>query len=529
MGKVEVVYSSTLSPSDPEENPVLIIGKLPNLKSISFEQLKCKLDPRVTADGYEAALAALQTTDSCPLWMNNATIAAVPSKASRHNTPSRAHSISRSVKSCMLGFGNEFVVLVTRREELFASAMAVARCYPQYNMKTHAAAPKQRFITVEIVLTCGHLLTQEDVELLTYSAKCVRLSAKIVDTPCAQMHTDAFLQEIVTVSNELELSPVIIRGEELKEKGFGGIYGVGKAAINPPALVVLGHNPPGATLNVAWVGKGIVYDTGGLSMKTKTTMPGMKMDCGGAAGVLGAFAVAVKSGFKENLYAVFCLAENAVGPKAQRPDDVVTMYSGRTVEVNNTDAEGRLVLGDGVAFAQKDLKADVILDMATLTGAQGIATGKYHACVLTNNEDWEEITIEAGKVSGDLCHPIPFSPELHFSEFSSAVADMQNSVSDRSNAQPSCAGLFIMSHIGFDWPGVWIHVDMAAPVHFGDRATGYGVGLLNHMFGAWIRSPLFKENSPVLKSTMKLSPIKLTRGGSEEESNQRKKIKIAVT
>lgn len=99
-------------------------------------------------------------------------------------------------------------------------------------------------------------------------------------------------------------------------------------------------------------------------------MPGMKRDCGGAAAILGAFRLAVLAGFKENLHAVFCLAENSVGPLATRPDDIHTLYSGRTVEINNTDAEGRLVLADGVFYAHKDLKADIILDMATLTGGQ---------------------------------------------------------------------------------------------------------------------------------------------------------------
>jgi len=451
-------------------------------------------------------LGVLQNTESCPLWLNSATIATVPSKATRHNTPSRAHSISKMVKSLLPGAGDEYVVLVTTRDELFASACAIARVYPEYNMKTLSATPPPRTVTVEIILASGESLAREELELLDNAAKSVRLSARIVDAPCSVMHTDAFLQEVVAVGNELQLSPLIIRGEDLREKGFGGIYGVGKAAVNPPALVVLSHLPPDATMTVAWVGKGIVYDTGGLSMKTKTTMPGMKADCGGAAGILGAFALAVKSGFRENLHAVFCLAENAVGPKAQRPDDVVTMYSGRTVEVNNTDAEGRLVLGDGVAFAKNDLKADIVVDMATLTGAQGIATGKYHASILTNNDEWEAITVKAGKVSGDLCHPVPFTPELHFSEFSSPVADMQNSVSDRGNAQPSCAGLFIMSHLGFDWPGAWIHVDMAAPVHSGDRATGYGVALLNHMFGSWLKIPLLKDNAPKLASVVKIAP-----------------------
>lgn len=107
------------------------------------------------------------------------------------------------------------------------------------------------------------------------------------------------------------------------------------------------------------------------------------------------------------------------------------MYSGKTVEINNTDAEGRLVLADGVAYAKKDLKANIIVDMATLTGAQGIATGKYHGAVLTNDEEWEIRCIDAGRASGDLLAPIVYCPELHFSEYTSAVADMKNSVSVR--------------------------------------------------------------------------------------------------
>ena len=105
-------------------------------------------------------------------------------------------------------------------------------------------------------------------------------------------------------------------------------------------------------------------------LQTKTGMPGMKRDCGGAAGILGAFYVAVKNGFKDTLHCVLCLAENAVGPLATRPDDIHIMYSGKTVEINNTDAEGRLVLADGVSYAARDLSADIVLDMATLTGAQ---------------------------------------------------------------------------------------------------------------------------------------------------------------
>jgi probable aminopeptidase NPEPL1 len=116
--------------------------------------------------------------------------------------------------------------------------------------------------------------------------------------------------------------------------------------------------------------------------------------------------------------------------------------------------------------------------------------------VLTNSEEWEVAGVKAGKNSGDLVFPIPFAPELHFSEFNSAVADMKNSVANRDNAQSSCAGLFIMSHLGFEFPGVWVHFDIASTAETGERATGYGVALLNTLFGKWSSSPLLKSLSP---------------------------------
>lgn len=121
-----------------------------------------------------------------------------------------------------------------------------------------------------------------------------------------------------TVGKELNLEPLVIEGEELNRQGFGGLYNVGKAAKNSPKLVVLSNLKPQAKRTVAWVGKGIVYDTGGLCIKSRVGMCGMKVDCGGAAGVLGAFYTAVKLGFEDNLHAVFCLAENAIGPDAYR-------------------------------------------------------------------------------------------------------------------------------------------------------------------------------------------------------------------
>lgn len=494
-------FSGTLSASDPATHGVLIVGQVKHLTQVKFDDIKVKFADRVDYEMFYNGVTTLHPspTDSCSLWFNSATVAGLPTKCSRHNTPSRAHHLTKIVKSCMVG-GEEFIVLVCERGDLFASACAIARAFPLYSGKTNLSE-EPRVVTVEVVLVGPGKeegLSADDIQALTVASEGVRLAAKITDMPCAEMHTDAFVQEIKTVGEKLGITAMVIQGEELQRRGFGGIYGVGKAAVRKPAMVVLSHKPQGATQNIAWVGKGIVYDTGGLCLKSKTGMGGMKRDCGGAAGILGAFYSAVTLGFKENLHAIFCLAENAVGPEAQRPDDIVKMYSGRTVEINNTDAEGRLVLGDGVAYAQKDLKCETIVDMATLTGAQGIATGKFHAGIVTNSENMESLCMSAGRSSGDLVHPLPYTPELHFVEFSSVLADMKNSVAERSNAQVSCAGLFIHSHIGFDFLGTWLHIDMASPVCVGERATGYGVALLATLFGSMSESKLLRSIGPVM-------------------------------
>ena len=489
--------------SDPAQVPVAVIGQISNLKRAAWNEISHRLEPSITESVWKRAISSLHPapTDTCSLWMNGGSVGAFSGKTSRHNMPSAAYHIPKLLRSsCLRGKCDEVILIVCKESEAFACGCAVARSYSLFSMRSDrggAKAEKNLFIEFVVVgeSTCK---LQNIASCLQDAADSIQMAARIVDTPCNFMNTTAMVDEAKQVGKELGIQPFVISGEDLDRKGFGGIYGVGKAAEHPPALVVLSHCPADASVTIAWCGKGIVYDTGGLSIKGKTTMPGMKRDCGGAAAILSAFKAAVKRGFKQNLHCVLCLAENSVGPTATRPDDIHILYSNRSVEINNTDAEGRLVLGDGVAYASKDLKADIILDMATLTGAQGVSTGKYHGAVLTNNELWESASVYAGRMSGDLTHPLVYCPELHFAEFNSAVADMKNSVADRSNAQSSCAGLFIGSHLqgAFNFPGVWVHVDMAYPVHSGERATGYGVALLLVLFGKATNDDFLRLLSP---------------------------------
>ncbi len=448
------------------------------------------------------------------------TLGCLPSgPASRHNCVAKPHAATEIVKSVAGGDGTLRILLtLASADHAVALGTAVARAFPLYSHKGGASSgaaaganggskPPRKVevvfnMTTSALGTCGVLgntgeAFDRSVSLLhklESLAAGIQLAARLVDAPPNEMHTDAMVEEAGQVLHRLKqlktqdrVSVRVIRGEELKDKGFGGLYGVGKAAVNPPALVVLSLVPTPCKDKekekaVVWVGKGIVYDTGGLSLKTKTGLPGMKRDMGGAAAILAAFETAVRMGYKKGpLHAVLCLAENSVAANATRPDDIHVMYSGKTVEINNTDAEGRLVLGDGVAYAVKHLNPEIVLDMATLTGAQGVATGKRHAAVYCNDEFLESTLVTVGKETGDLAFPVPYAPEFFQKEFASAVADMKNSATSRENAQCSCAGEFIGSHLG-DWVGKagnkWGHIDMAYPVHVGERATGYGVCLL---------------------------------------------------
>jgi len=275
-----------------------------------------------------------------------------------------------------------------------------------------------------------------------------------------------------------------LRGKALVDAGLGGIHGVGRAARSEPRMLVASWNPGRKrSRHVALVGKGVTYDTGGLNLKVGGSMPGMKCDMGGAAAVLGAFRALVQGGCKQRLSLVLCLAENAIGPLSVKPDDVLTMHSGKTVEINNTDAEGRLLLADGVSWAARKLGADLVVDAATLTGAQLVSTGLLHAGLVCNGAEVEAAMVRAGLASGDLVHPLPFLPAFHKLEFKSAVADMRNSVKNRMNAQSSCAAQFVHWHL--EGTGVdWAHVDLAGPAYIEDRGTGFGVALLEEFVQA---------------------------------------------
>jgi len=404
-------------------------------------------------------------------------VGVLPDRLSRYNSPTRAHAIGEVVAKASPSRFKKLLVLalVDRPEHAVPALNAVARRFPLFSRKSKKRKAASQLSLLAYNGSKPIAIDASAKELLA----ATREAAKLVDMPAAELDTRAFAREakkLLSKHKSLKVQEIV--GKKLAEGGFGGIYGVGRCALSAPRLFHASYRPRSARgPQVALVGKGVVYDTGGLSLKSSAGMCGMKGDMGGAAAMLGAFHALVSAKVKTRIDLVLCMAENMIGPEAIRPDDILTMHSGKTVEINNTDAEGRLLLADGCSFAARKLGADIVIDAATLTGAQSLSTGLVHAAIMSNDAELEQQLLGAGQRSGELTHPLMFAPELYQREFSSAVADMRNSVKNRRNAQCSCAGQFIYSHV--ESTGVrWGHIDLAGPAMPKDRGTGFGVGLV---------------------------------------------------
>jgi len=421
--------------------------------------------------GPRGALVSAVNPDAGP---ERIVLIALPDEVSRYSCAARSIHADELLKKAELAGGTTAVIACAEKpEHALPLARALARAWPLYSRATGKKTKRVARFCSLASNGAPAPLTKADQAIVTWS----RWAARLVDMPTAELTTADFVRETRKAAKGLpHLTVSVLNAKDLLAKGLGGLHAVGRTAIHGPRLLLLRYRPPGAKHLAGLIGKGIVYDTGGLSLKNAAGMFGMKMDMGGAAGVVGAALALADGGHKQGFVCAAALAENAIGPDAYRPNDILDMHSGKTVEINNTDAEGRLVLADALSYVGRTYKPEVLIDMATLTGAQLVATGWRHASVISNRAGLETAAVAAATAGGDLVHALPFAPELYQVEFASKVADMRNSVADRMNAQTSCAAQFIYSHIDdLDLP--WLHVDMAGPAERGGRATGYGVAL----------------------------------------------------
>jgi leucyl aminopeptidase len=326
--------------------------------------------------------------------------------------------------------------------------------------KTEAPKPRASHVVV-------HGTAAPDAERLAEvaaMADAVALVKDLVSTPAEWLGPADFAAKAEEAVSELPVSVEILDEDALREGGYGGILGVGQGSDRPPRLVHLEYAPDGATRHIALVGKGITFDTGGLSLKPAASMVGMKYDMCGAATALAVLRAVATIGAQVKVTAWLCISDNMPSGRATRPGDVVRIADGTTVEVLNTDAEGRLVLADGLVAASRE-HPDLIVDVATLTGAISVALGTRHAGVMGDDETVAHYLAVAAE-TGELAWQLPLPAHME-DELDSPIADLQNAKIGDPAGGSLFAGLFLRRFVGrtsdeADAPRIpWVHLDIA--------------------------------------------------------------------
>ncbi|MEZ2388690.1 leucyl aminopeptidase [bacterium RCC_150] len=301
--------------------------------------------------------------------------------------------------------------------------------------------------------------------------RAVNATRTLVNQPPSHLYPESFADAAKELSKGLPVKVTVWDEKRLEKEGFGGILGVGKGSTRQPRLVKVEYAPAKATKKIAFVGKGITFDTGGISIKPALGMGDMKSDMAGAAVVLNTVLAIAELGLPVKATAWLCIAENMPSGAAQRPADVLTVYGGKTVEVLNTDAEGRLVMADGIVAASLE-QPDAIIDVATLTGAQLIALGNRTAGVMGSDSVTGALKAAADR-AGELVWPMPLPEELRAS-LDSQVADIAN-IGERHGGMMTAA-VFLREFVGKDANGEqipWAHIDIAGPSFNNGSPYGY--------------------------------------------------------
>jgi leucyl aminopeptidase len=299
-------------------------------------------------------------------------------------------------------------------------------------------------------------------------ANAVNLVRDLVNTSPLELSPAALADAAVQAAGAAGITFEVLDEAALAAAGYGGLIGVGMGSTRPPRLVRLSYTHPEAAKTVAFVGKGITFDSGGLSLKPPKSMETMKCDMGGAAAVLAATVAAAELSIPVNIVTYMTIAENMPGSGAQRPSDVITIYGGTTVEVLNTDAEGRLVMADGLARSAED-HPDVVVDVATLTGAATVALGRRTAGVMGSSDAVAASVASLMREAGEPAWAMPFPEELR-KGLDSTVADLANVSPDREGGM-MVAGLFLREFVPEG--AAWAHLDIAGPA-FNEKAPfGY--------------------------------------------------------
>ena len=408
-------------------------------------------------------------------------------KVADQDTPLDAEALRRAVGSATRQLGGLAKVAVVAPGPGVAGAIAAAEgaLFGAYAVLSAATGSTSAPVKSLIILT----LEARDRSLRTAIKRAITLgqattyARDLVNQAPNELYPETFAAQVKTRAAGSAVKVSVLDEGGLARGAFGGHLTVGAGSARGPRLVTLRYTPDKAKKHIAFVGKGITFDSGGLSLKPTASMKTMKCDMAGAAAVAAAVFAIAELGLPVEITAHLCLAENLIGPGACRPSDVITIRGGKNVELNNTDAEGRIVMADGLALASEK-KPDLIVDIATLTGAAVAALGDRTAAFLSNDDDLRKTVKDVADAVGEPFWPFPLLEDIR-PALDSPVADLLQS----GPTGVIFAGWFLAEFVGKGKNGQpipWAHLDIAGPA-FNDKApwgytpkqgTGFGIRTL---------------------------------------------------
>jgi leucyl aminopeptidase len=339
-----------------------------------------------------------------------------------------------------------------------------------YSFERYKSEPKECEIA-EILIAAedkeGKLAEYDNMKNLFESAKIIATATNftrdLVNTTPEDIYPEAMAEIAKELAERNDLTCKVLDEHELKAQGMNAMLAVGRASRHQPRLIHLSYRPEKPLHVISLVGKGLTYDSGGLSLKPATSMVTMKMDKAGACAVLGMMKAVSELGLPIEVHGFLGAAENMVDSNSYKPDDVLKSKNGKTIEVRNTDAEGRLVLADVLSYAQQEVKADYLFDYATLTGACMVALGQYTIGVMGHSHKLKHDISRAASKSGELIGSLPFNRHLK-KLLKSDIADICN-ISSKPYGGAITAGLFLDAFIDEDMKEKWLHFDIAGPAY----------------------------------------------------------------
>ncbi len=334
------------------------------------------------------------------------------------------------------------------------------------------------------------VLPEADRKELENRIRTIDWVRDVINAPAEELGPEQLAQraiDLLCTVGAQDISYRIIKGDDLLEQGYTGIHTVGRGSSRPPVFLALDYNPganPNAPVFAALVGKGITFDSGGYSIKPSASMNSMKADMGGAATLAGSLALAISRGLQKRVKMFLCIADNMVSGNAFKLGDIIRYRNGKSVEIMNTDAEGRLVLADGLIDASKE-KPTLIIDAATLTGAAKMAVGNDYHSVLSFDDKLVADLMSASDAEFELFWRLPLA-EFHRQQLPSGFADLNNIAAPSHTAGASTAAAFL-SHFVENYRQNWVHIDCSATYRksavslWAEGATGTGVRTLANL------------------------------------------------